>query len=98
MICIRRTLSKLNRGNVIMNRYEDERLAEGRFAAFTDKKERKLLASDHRRKKMDTCLQKVRSRRARGGTDGAHFGVSGCSGLGISSPVGGSERERKDCL
>lgn len=41
------------------DRYEDERLAEGRFAAFTDKKERKLLASDHRRKKMVTCLQKV---------------------------------------
>lgn len=46
-----------------MNRYEDERLAEGRFAAFTDKKERKLLASDYRRKKMDTCLQKVRAAR-----------------------------------
>lgn len=40
-------------------RYEDERLAEGRFAAFTDKKERKLLASDYRRKKMEICLQKV---------------------------------------
>ncbi|CAM9350177.1 unnamed protein product [Pylaiella littoralis] len=43
----------------IGNWYEDERLEEGRFAAFTDKKERKLLASDHRRKKMVTCLQKV---------------------------------------
>ena len=46
-----------------MGRYEDERLAEGRFAAFTDKKERKLLASDYRRKKMDTCMQKVRAAR-----------------------------------
>ncbi|CAM9335239.1 unnamed protein product [Scytosiphon promiscuus] len=43
----------------IGNWYEDERLAEGRFAAFTDKKDRKLLASDHRRKKMGTCMQKV---------------------------------------
>eukprot|EP00903_Cladosiphon_okamuranus_P012722 g11894.t1 len=43
----------------IGNWYEDERLAEGRFAAFADKKERKLLASDYRRKKMDTCMQKV---------------------------------------
>lgn len=49
-----------------MDRYEDERLAEGRFAAFTDKKERKLLASDYRRKKMDTCMQKVRGLEAQG--------------------------------
>ncbi|CAN0286166.1 unnamed protein product, partial [Ectocarpus sp. 12 AP-2014] len=39
--------------------YEDERLAEGRFKAFTDRKDRKLLASDYRRKKMVTCMQKV---------------------------------------
>lgn len=55
---------------MIMTRYEDERLAEGRFAAFTDKKERKLLASDNRRKKMDTCLQKVRAARAPHGGEG----------------------------
>ncbi|CAM9577408.1 unnamed protein product, partial [Ectocarpus sp. 4 AP-2014] len=43
----------------IGNWYEDERLAEGRFKAFTDRKDRKLLASDYRRKKMDTCMQRV---------------------------------------
>lgn len=63
-----------------MDRYEDERLAEGRFAAFSDKKERKLLASDYRRKKMETCMQKVRAAsKARGGKgDGARVGVQGC--------------------
>lgn len=63
-----------------MDRYEDERLAEGRFAAFSDKKERKLLASDYRRKKMETCMQKVRTAsKARGGKDdGARVGVQGC--------------------
>ena len=61
-LCLLGLLQSSNPAIIPVNRYEDERLAESRYASFTDKKERKLLASDNRHKKMDTCMQKARKR------------------------------------